>query len=518
MINTKESQSRLLTWLEDRKYPYKFDLAKAALSNIEQSRFVNGNWVKVKSVEKLNESNFVGWNSLPSREIILQNGTRTHNTGKTTVTAIKALYYAWKIPNKPVIIISPSMRQSQELFKRLANFAENSQIRSLIANITGTEIRFKNGSVVKPFPAGKTSTGSTIRGASPSVVIFEEGDFMAPDIIMSMLPSLAGSKNTRLIHISSPGTSPDVFGYKLINLKNDPIDALAHMADKISIHRASTFDNANYNKLMVDQFRSTHTLAEYNREILGMYEFGDSKLIDYNSVISISKLEPTLMPTEGMRYVAGIDVALGGGDKTCISMFRVDDKGGLFKHMDMQFYKLLDHTDSTTLVSALTNILDLWKPEAIYVDSTGLGRSVADPLQSKYNNVTPFTFTSKSTTELYSNLKMVLEHSFNEMEESDTVTLIKDKTIAEHITSPSIEYTNDGNMKVVKQSGKGKDDILDSVALALLHLNSRDQFVVTTSISRDKTNLLKALGTINPSFLGNVRMLSPDKLQGRMKR
>ena len=392
-------------------------------------------------------------------------------TGKTTITAIKALYHASQIPGKDVIILSPTLRQSRILFDRLKHYANKPEIYDrIIHKITGEYVLLKNGSRVIPFPVGSSKHGSTIRGASPSMVIFEEGDFIPRDAIMAMLGSLAGGGGkAKIVYISTPGYSEDVFGIELINQEK--------AGDKdISIHFATTFDNPHHDKFMVDLFRRTQTEAEYQREILAQYVFGDSKLTTYERIKAISRYDPNPVPIKGAKYVMGVDLALSStGDFTAITLFRVENGPDDSTELHMQYLDLISYSNYRSVVDTILRYANDFNPVAIYIDASTIGKAMAQMLKEKLPNVQLITFTYKTRKELYLNLQALIEHTYDNTEGSNKIYFIKDKRIADHILSLTLNREK-GELRFEKTSQKGADDLLDSIALAALYVSRRDSF------------------------------------------
>lgn len=87
-IGKRKAVSRLMDILEDRKYPDKFIDARKKLSEMKNTSDHqtddSGDWVPVYKIEKIGRRKVCGWKTIPSSEIILYNGLKTHNSGKTT--------------------------------------------------------------------------------------------------------------------------------------------------------------------------------------------------------------------------------------------------------------------------------------------------------------------------------------------------------------------------------------------------------------------------------------------------
>jgi Terminase large subunit, T4likevirus-type, N-terminal len=131
-----------------------------------------------------------------SREMIL---LCSRQTGKSTVSALLALDEALYHAPALVLLLSPSLRQSQELFRKvrdsLASF-DSAEIREESA----LRVEFKNGSRIVCLPGQET----TVRGYSNvSLLVVDEAARVADELYASIRPMLAVSGG-RIILLSTP--------------------------------------------------------------------------------------------------------------------------------------------------------------------------------------------------------------------------------------------------------------------------------------------------------------------------
>lgn len=125
----------------------------------------------------------------------------SRQVGKSTTTAILASHTAIYCPGEPVLILSPSLRQSSLLFakikwtlKRLGSEAVAMETDNALS------VRLSNGSEIHSLP-GKSGT---VRGFSAvRLVIVDEAAFVADDLYTAVSPMLAVSGG-RLILLSTP--------------------------------------------------------------------------------------------------------------------------------------------------------------------------------------------------------------------------------------------------------------------------------------------------------------------------
>ncbi|MGB9793341.1 MAG: terminase large subunit domain-containing protein [Desulfofundulus sp.] len=148
----------------------------------------------------------LGFNPDPWQERVLRwSGKRlllncSRQSGKSTVTAILALHRALFYPDSLILLVSPSLRQSSELFRKVLNFYR--QLEQPIPPEAESSLRLelKNGSRIVSLP-GKEGT---IRGFSGAALIVEDEAARVPDeLYFTVRPMLAVSGG-RLILMSTP--------------------------------------------------------------------------------------------------------------------------------------------------------------------------------------------------------------------------------------------------------------------------------------------------------------------------
>lgn len=122
--------------------------------------------------------------------------------GKSTVSAALALQCALLEPGALVLLLSPSMRQSQELYRKCADGWK--ALGKPVPSVTESALRveFVTGSRIISLP-GKDD--AAIRGFSkPSLVVIDEAARVSDQLYMSCRPMLAVSPNGRLLALSTP--------------------------------------------------------------------------------------------------------------------------------------------------------------------------------------------------------------------------------------------------------------------------------------------------------------------------
>ncbi len=126
----------------------------------------------------------------------------SRQSGKSTITSILALHQAIYTANSLILLLSPSLRQSQELFRKLQFFYNALESDSLPTATEESALRMElsNGSRIIALP-GKEAT---IRGFSGvSLLIIDEASRVEDALYQSVRPMLAVSGG-RIILLSTP--------------------------------------------------------------------------------------------------------------------------------------------------------------------------------------------------------------------------------------------------------------------------------------------------------------------------
>ncbi|MGA3360064.1 MAG: terminase family protein [Halobacteriota archaeon] len=121
-------------------------------------------------------------------------------SGKSTITAVLALHHALNNFASLVLILSPSQRQSSELFKKVMGFYVDLGRPIVSETETALTLQLTNKSRIVSLP-GKEKT---VRGYSGvSLLIIDEAAQVDDDLYYSVRPMLAVSQG-RLILLSTP--------------------------------------------------------------------------------------------------------------------------------------------------------------------------------------------------------------------------------------------------------------------------------------------------------------------------
>jgi Terminase large subunit, T4likevirus-type, N-terminal len=130
---------------------------------------------------------------------ILLNCSR--QSGKSTIAALLACRTAVFEPNALVLCVSPSQRQSGELFRRVLGFYHALPVKPQVKSESALRIELMNGARVLSLPGSERTTRGYARAR---LIILDEASRIEDQLISSLRPMLATSRGGRFISMSTP--------------------------------------------------------------------------------------------------------------------------------------------------------------------------------------------------------------------------------------------------------------------------------------------------------------------------
>ncbi|MDP2619898.1 MAG: terminase [Hyphomicrobiales bacterium] len=121
---------------------------------------------------------------------------------------------------------------------------------------------------------------------------------------------------------------------------------------------------------------------EARKRVLGQFPRSDALQFIPAELVREAVARPTPPKDDGAPLIAGVDVAVGGGDLTVIR-FR--------KGLDARSIPpiRLDTGDSIAVATKVAEAIDAWNPDAVFVDEIGVGKGVADILRQLGYRIIP---------------------------------------------------------------------------------------------------------------------------------
>jgi len=124
----------------------------------------------------------------------------SRQSGKSTTASILALHRAIFYPDNLILLVSPSLRQSSELFRKVGEQIKRLEVKLKLLEDNKLSCTLNNKSRIVSLP----SSEGTIRGYSgASLIIEDEASRVDDELYRAIRPMLAVS-NGRLILMSTP--------------------------------------------------------------------------------------------------------------------------------------------------------------------------------------------------------------------------------------------------------------------------------------------------------------------------
>ena len=139
-------------------------------------------------------------------EVLRSSSTRilmvcSRQSGKSTTVACMGLHQAICHPGSLVLMFSPSLRQSGELYRKTLGFYRDLGRPIPAVQETATTLDLSNGSRIVSLPGSH----ETIRGFSkPALIVVDEASMVADSLFVGAMPMLAASPGGRLVMLSTP--------------------------------------------------------------------------------------------------------------------------------------------------------------------------------------------------------------------------------------------------------------------------------------------------------------------------
>lgn len=134
----------------------------------------------------------------PEQKILLNN---SRQSGKSTVAALLVLRTALYQPGSLSLCVSPSLRQSGELFRKVLDFYHRLPIKVPVKAESALRLELVNGSRIVSLPGSE----KTVRGYSKaSLIVLDEASRIEDQLIGGLRPMQAVAKGCRFVAMSTP--------------------------------------------------------------------------------------------------------------------------------------------------------------------------------------------------------------------------------------------------------------------------------------------------------------------------
>lgn len=133
---------------------------------------------------------------LPSRALI----NCCRQSGKSTTSACLALWQALFEPGSLILLVSPSLRQSSELFRKVADLFHRLEDTEEAVQESVLRLQLSNGSRIVSLPGSE----STVRGYSAASLVIADEAARIPDELMAAVRPVLAVRRGKLLAMSTP--------------------------------------------------------------------------------------------------------------------------------------------------------------------------------------------------------------------------------------------------------------------------------------------------------------------------
>jgi hypothetical protein len=120
--------------------------------------------------------------------------------GKSTTTSVLAVHQAVFRPDSLILLVSPSLRQSSELFRKVSGFMDRLPVKPERVEDNRLSLQLENGSRIVSLP----SKEATVRGFSGAALIIEDEASRVDDLLYKTMRPMLAVSGGRLVLISTP--------------------------------------------------------------------------------------------------------------------------------------------------------------------------------------------------------------------------------------------------------------------------------------------------------------------------
>jgi phage FluMu gp28-like protein len=379
----------------------------------------------------------------PSKRIVACMGRQT---GKTTIIALKAIYFAQTNKGVTVLITSPSLRQSMIMFDRIMSFVFYSvQLRSRIVRATGTLIQFDNRSKIIALPCSE----HMLRGYTANMIILDEASWIPEKVITQILFPMLSTTDGYAILLSTPWDKNHFFYRAFVN-------------PAYSVHRVKSSECPLVTQHILDENRENMTHEEYLME----YEAEFVEALNSYFPQALIRMSVELAQKLGVELYSSLEASFPSGDYyggvdfgklqdfSVISVLKRD--GDKLKLVYMYQFPL--ETPYTQVIGHLVRANQKFQFRGVLVDQTGVGEPVLEEIHNQgLRSVDGITFTTQSKEELLTGLKIAMEQN--------RLAIPYDRLLCQQINEQQYEYGKSGHLQF-NHPQHCHDDMLWALALA----------------------------------------------------
>lgn len=387
--------------------------------------------------------------------------TATTRAGKSYIISCTAITFALKYPGSKIFLIAPVFSQAERLMGYvIRHLRDNPKVISEIISQNKSFIEFKNGSSIEMISAH--GEGERLLSAGGDLIIVDESGLIPDDVFDEKIMRMLGERPDSMIVQLGNAIRLNHF-YRDFN---DPSNT------RIAVSWEECVKEGRLTLDFIRDQKKRLTPSAFDMWYCAKFveNIGDNvmPLSKITACVDIhNRLPDKFKRTKSGYFVAGIDVARGGIDKTIITILWIDQG---FKIVEEIIE--LDVNDLYKIKDKIMEINRKYKFEDIIVDDIGVGGGLTDILKHHGLPVTPFNAGEKPSyrnEKLFERKKHEAVWNVRELILAEELSIPNNKNLINDLATYSIEYTASNKIRTIDNESKSPD-YGDSLVLACSNL------------------------------------------------
>jgi hypothetical protein len=294
--------------------------------------------------------------------------------GKSTVISIKAAKHALFNKNQSIMIISATERQAYLLFSKVLMYINDNYkwaIKQGKDRPTKTEIKLKNGSIIRCLPTGLDGLG--IRGYTIHLLIADEAAFIPQDVWPAVTPMIA-TTGGKIILLSTPYGK---HGYFYERFFDDNFKKWHISSEEVAEQRDEP--QRTFMREFQEEEKKRMSKLQYAQEYMGEF-VDDLRQLYSDELVKAVCIGKRTQIYPKFEYFLGVDIARLGDDKTTFEVVerRLDLQNNVhFIHSESIIYEKKLTTDTFDKILDLNSLYN-FKKIGIDAGSGSLGVGILD--------------------------------------------------------------------------------------------------------------------------------------------
>lgn len=217
--------------------------------------------------------------SRSSRQLLLC----ARQTGKSTATAVIALHRAIYRPRSLVLLLSPGLRQSQELFRKTMEVFDSIPKTPSVVKRSAVELELINGSRVVSLPCNE----GTIRGYSGAALLVIDEASRVPDELFAAVRPMIATSSGAIICLSTPFGKRGFF-----------YEAYVNGGPRWERFKVTTEQCPRISREFLEEERQLHNANSFAQEFFCEFISTSSQVFDHDLIMAAFDSEIFALPWE----------------------------------------------------------------------------------------------------------------------------------------------------------------------------------------------------------------------------